>query len=531
MKIRLAFCLLLLATILGGGPASHAQAKPVRWGFYVKYDSDSFVSLQNNITTLTDLSPWYYNLDGAGNLTGSRDEAVNALARQYGLRLLPMIQNSVTGNDFHNILSDPTLRDHALDQLRAIARKNGYDGLCLDFETLNASDAALYADFAARLSAALHADGRLLAMAVAPKTANSNDGFSGVYDYTALAPALDYVIIMAYDFHYLTGGPGPIAPADWVGRAAAYASTRFAAGQVLWGLGLYGFDWNRTVAGRAKGLRYSDLAALKAQHPPLTEGFDLTAQSPYFTYLDGSQLHEVWYENAGSIAAKLKVIAPYGFAGVGLWRLGQEDTAIWPLLGQDSSQPFACQPVAPFQSDSRHLYFATSGHALSNAFLNYWQAHGGLPIYGYPISEEFSEQSKLDGRSYTVQYFERARFEYHPELAGTAYEVLLGQLGRSRYGRVDPASPAVPNSASQFYFAETGHAVSGSFYTYWQQHGGLAQFGYPISEVLRETNRPESQLYEVQYFERARFEYHPELVGSDHEVLLGLLGKQFSPCR
>jgi hypothetical protein len=50
-------------------------------------------------------------------------------------------------------------------------------------------------------------------------------------------------------------------------------------------------------------------------------------------------------------------------------------------------------------------------------------------VYGYPISEEITEVSPTDGQLYTVQYFERNRFEHHPEKAGTPYEVQLGLLG------------------------------------------------------------------------------------------------------
>jgi hypothetical protein len=74
--------------------------------------------------------------------------------------------------------------------------------------------------------------------------------------------------------------------------------------------------------------------------------------------------------------------------------------------------------------DSNTRYFPQTGHRLSHGFKSYWERNGGLRIYGYPISEEFTE----DGR--TVQYFERARFEWHPEHRGTRYEILLGHLGR-----------------------------------------------------------------------------------------------------
>ena len=68
-------------------------------------------------------------------------------------------------------------------------------------------------------------------------------------------------------------------------------------------------------------------------------------------------------------------------------------------------------------------YLSATQHSLCGAFQRWWNAEGGLPVFGYPISEPFQE----DG--FEVQYFERARFEYHPENAGTRWEVELGQLG------------------------------------------------------------------------------------------------------
>jgi hypothetical protein len=76
------------------------------------------------------------------------------------------------------------------------------------------------------------------------------------------------------------------------------------------------------------------------------------------------------------------------------------------------------------ESSSNVTYFLQTGHNLGFGFKSYWERNGGLRIFGYPISEEFTE----DGR--TVQYFERARYEWHPEHRGTPHEILLGHLGR-----------------------------------------------------------------------------------------------------
>ena len=74
-------------------------------------------------------------------------------------------------------------------------------------------------------------------------------------------------------------------------------------------------------------------------------------------------------------------------------------------------------------------FFEVTGHNLSGKLLDYWRSTGGLPVYGYPISEPFTEKSNSDGKNYTVQYFERNRLELHPEAAGTPFEVQLGLLG------------------------------------------------------------------------------------------------------
>ncbi|MEI7555673.1 hypothetical protein [Candidatus Chlorohelix sp.] len=176
------------------------------------------------------------------------------------------------------------------------------------------------------------------------------------------------------------------------------------------------------------------------------------------------------------------------------------------------------------------FYFSETGHTLSGAFLKYWIKYGGLDLFGFPLTEPFQEESRTDGKKYLVQYFQRERFEYHPEFTGTPYEVLLGLLGNDILAsacRSFPraAAPTIPLPADRFYFPETGHYLGFGFKGYWQQHGGLSIFGYPVSEAFSEAGT-DGKSYVVQYFQRARFEYHPEFTGTKYEVQLGLLGFQ-----
>jgi hypothetical protein len=171
--------------------------------------------------------------------------------------------------------------------------------------------------------------------------------------------------------------------------------------------------------------------------------------------------------------------------------------------------------------------FQETGHCIQARFLAYWQAHVGLVINGFPLSDERQELLE-DGQTYTVQYFERVRMEYHPENQ-PPYDVLLGQFGRRELylpaGRSSsgPEPPTDPKPG-QTYFPATGHNVAADFLAYWEQHGGLAQFGYPLTEEFIEGFGP--QTYTVQYFERARFERHPENQ-PPYDILLGQFGRDF----
>lgn len=169
--------------------------------------------------------------------------------------------------------------------------------------------------------------------------------------------------------------------------------------------------------------------------------------------------------------------------------------------------------------------FPRTGQSVGGAFLSYWQAHGGLTQFGYPLTGEVQERSEADGKLYTMQYFERAVFEKHPENAAPN-DVLLSLLGVMQYKQKYPNSAPnqVPNmAAGSALFPPTGKRVGGAFLDYWHSHGGVAQQGYPISEEFSEVSPVDGRRYTVQYFERVVFEFHPENK-APYNVLLSPLG-------
>jgi hypothetical protein len=171
---------------------------------------------------------------------------------------------------------------------------------------------------------------------------------------------------------------------------------------------------------------------------------------------------------------------------------------------------------------------------------SYWEQNGGLPVFGYPIGAQ--SQAFIEGRSLQVQAFERNRLELHPDNPAP-YDVLLGRLGvelLARQGHDWKTFPKADTNAPH-YFAETGHAIAPEFWGYWSGRGlefdgqpgasvdeSVALFGMPISEARFEANPTDGKTYLTQWFERARFELHPESAGTPYEVQLGLLQRELA---
>lgn len=141
-------------------------------------------------------------------------------------------------------------------------------------------------------------------------------------------------------------------------------------------------------------------------------------------------------------------------------------------------------------------YFSETGHNVFGDFLAFYQSNPAAEyIFGYPITEQIPGR---DGR--TVQYFQRARFELNADQP-EGQRVTLTALGRETY--VSRGGIGVGNSFSCRFFAETGFSVCFAFLDFYEDNGGAAQFGFPISNFENHDSKI------VQYFERARLEWQP----------------------
>ena len=163
-------------------------------------------------------------------------------------------------------------------------------------------------------------------------------------------------------------------------------------------------------------------------------------------------------------------------------------------------------------------YFTETGHYVCDAFLGFYDTQGGLEIFGNPITEAFDDPAL----GLRVQYFQNTRMEWHPSNP-PRYQVQLGLLVDELGYQFPPVhSDRIPtfNTNLRHYFPETMHVVEYSFLDFFKEKGRIDIFGYPRSEFMYEDGRI------VQYFQRARMEWHPEIT-SGLQMRLTPLGEAY----
>ena len=287
----------------------------------------------------TYLTPFTYGIAENGALVPLDDEFLLSLARRYGVRPLMHLSTLTENGNFSTeraarVLNDPALSARLFESAVRTVNAKGYRGLDLDFEFLGAANAAAYADFAARLRAAL---GDLpLVTALAPKTADDQPGllYEG-HDYGALGAASDAVLLMTYEWGYTYGPPMAVAPLNSVRRVVEYALTRIPPEKILLGFPNYAYDWPLPFergTTRARSISNERAVALAVEYGAEIF-YDETAQTPYFNYLLDGRAHEVWFEDPRSTLEKYELVNQYGLRGLGFWNYMRPFAAGFALLG------------------------------------------------------------------------------------------------------------------------------------------------------------------------------------------------------
>jgi spore germination protein len=305
----------------------------------------SLATVDANADLWSDASPFWYAATGATTVlpkSGAGDPAVVSDLRGRGVLVLPTVTETLNAADMAALLADPVQRSAHVQTLVDLVTGNGFDGIDLDYESMNyggtAEQKAAVRDgfvaLAGELGAALDAQGKLLSVTVGARTATTN--WWPVHDYARLGAVADRFRIMAYDYHGASSTPGAVAPLGWVQQVVSYAVSVVPKGKIQLGVPLYGYDWPQDPAaadgwGRATALTYRQAEALRIAVGAARQ-WSSTDGAPYFTYTKDGVAHQVWYNDVDSTKAKMTFVGTYGLKGLAFWAVGYEDDRQWPIL-------------------------------------------------------------------------------------------------------------------------------------------------------------------------------------------------------
>lgn len=310
-------------------------------------------SFMANADMFSHVSLFWYYLDEEGEIRKYRrareDQALLRFARTSGVKTLALIANdgdSTTENwDRHRVarvIRDPERRQAHIEDLVELANELGFDGINIDYEALDRQDRDDFTRFINELAQALHVRGKILAVAIHPKTALADpkeDNGSHAQDLPALAQAADQMHFMTYGQHGAGTGPGPIATTRWVDDVLSFAidKRRVPADKLFVGVPLYAEAWRERTCWSGScfssddDLVFADVIRRQAL-ATAPRSIHAGADGAFLSYEQGGSRHVLWYEDAASVLAKFDMAARRGVCNAAFWRLGGEDEAIWEAL-------------------------------------------------------------------------------------------------------------------------------------------------------------------------------------------------------
>lgn len=314
------------------------KAAPVVLGYYAEdWDGDtrSVRSLQSAGGQVGTVASFQYKVDAAGNVVGRAFAALMAEAKKSDTPVHALIHNYENGGfnveTVRAILTNETVRSTLISNLYKLVSTEGFAGVNVDLENVPPELRQQYTTFVRELTERFRPAGFEVMLSIPAKTEDDpQNRWSGAFDYIALGLLADAIVPMAYDESSPGFTAGPVASVGWVEQVAAYAVRTIGREKVYLGVAAYGYDWARGTT-EAAGLT-TPQALSQARDYGATIRWDDQAQVPYYTYWDAGQERVVYFENAASMSHKLGIVRQYGLRGIGIWRLGSEDPAIWQVI-------------------------------------------------------------------------------------------------------------------------------------------------------------------------------------------------------
>jgi cellulose synthase/poly-beta-1,6-N-acetylglucosamine synthase-like glycosyltransferase/spore germination protein YaaH/peptidoglycan/xylan/chitin deacetylase (PgdA/CDA1 family) len=368
-------------TTPGATPATPAppaiEVSKVVAGFFAPWQRTGLNSLRSNADKLTHVMPeWLHLAKGGGSLDltdwqvpeSSRSTEIKQLAQQHGLQIWPILNNydDTLGFDaqrVHLLLQTPALQQSLATGIRDWLLQQGYQGLNLDFESLQEADYTKLGEFAKLLGNTLHA--AKLGLSMDLEVARLKNKVMPAY-----VAANDFIILMAYDEHDASAAPGPISSVGWASKVLVDAIKVIPRNKLVLGIGGYGYDW---AAGKkeAASISYQEALLLARDYGPRGQAeqvvrFDADSLNPRFEYADekGAK-HKVWFLDGVTAFNQWMLGREANVRGAALWLLGSEDPTIWSVLDKSTLGKEAAAAALEKISFPYAIEFVGEGEILS----------------------------------------------------------------------------------------------------------------------------------------------------------------------
>lgn len=324
---------------------------------------DEIGSRVDQMAGMREISPFWYTASGVDSITldPNADPDTTSrfleLANDSGAAVVPSIVDLLPAGEMAAILADPLTRTRHVEAIVDFANEGDFDGIDLDYERFAFSDGRdtwettrpNWVAFVEEVAAALRGDGRTLTVSIPPVydgERTSNSGF-WVYDHGAIAPFVDFIRIMTYDFSVTD--PGPIAPLDFVDRSIDGAlEAGVDAEKLVLGIPIYGRNWPTGVTGTCPvGTELQDTTSVNArtveeliERRGATPVFDPVTGETSFGYdiefTDGEttciQSRVVHYVDAFGARLRIELALERRLGGAALWAFGFDDDRVWREL-------------------------------------------------------------------------------------------------------------------------------------------------------------------------------------------------------
>lgn len=296
--------------------------------------------LKNTLPYLTYLSIFSYQVRSDGSLSTINDTPLITAAREANVAPMMVITNIEEGASFNSdlantILNDELVQDTLIYNVIKTLEEKRYYGLDIDFEYVLPEDREKYNNFLRKVVKRLRTLGYTIATALAPKLRADQAGLLyEAHDYPVHGALVDHVILMTYEWGYTYGPAQAVAPIDQVKKVLDYAVTVIPSDKILMGMPNYGYDWTLPFVrgSAARSLSNTQAVELAASVNAKIQ-YDPISQAPFFNYIDDQKRqHVVWFDNARSIAARLRLAYKYKLGGVSYWTINKFNPENWAVL-------------------------------------------------------------------------------------------------------------------------------------------------------------------------------------------------------